>query len=81
MHPDKLTEEVAKIIFENEDGSSPEEKSSAEYKAAVGIEPQLWEIPGVIQNYQLAEWQRDDYRFQAKQVLDYLAKKGFLKNL
>lgn len=57
-----LREKVAKTIFYYISGMTPEE-----FEQCMGEHPKWLSIP---------EWERDDYRFAAKQVLDFLRKEN-----
>jgi hypothetical protein len=65
--PNDLVEKIAMKIYEYDGGISPEE-----YEEIHGIKKKLWRIPWDESDLELAEWQRDDYRLQAKEVIKLL---------
>lgn len=72
---DEMVEEVAKTIFYTESGAANDE----EWEMMHGIPRPIWktDAPWDTNDKELTEWQRDDYRWQAKAVLQVL---GYRKN-
>lgn len=65
-----LIEEVARTIYQHQGGVCPKE-----FKEITGSDRRLWETdqPWDAQpNIELCEWERDECRFQAKKVLEFL---------
>lgn len=74
MSKKDLIEKIAKIIFAYDGGMYPEEyeKCTGKKKDEWGS----WETEHLTNEGYLTEWQRDDYRLQAKKVLEYLEEQG-----
>lgn len=71
---DKLIEEVAEIIYKHQGGASNEE----DFEALNGCKLRLWKTDSPWDynpKIELCEWERDDYRWQAKAVLKFLFEK------
>jgi hypothetical protein len=65
-----LIEKVAEIIYKHQGGLYPEE-----YENVNGHQQRFWKTdkPWDAQpELELCEWERDEYRLQAKKVLEYL---------
>jgi hypothetical protein len=71
-----LIEEIAQVIYENSSGLTAEE-----YEQVFGVKPKFWktDAPWDSRDDELAEHERDDYRWMARQVLEYLQVKDLLK--
>ena len=73
---EEMRERIARAIFEHEGGCTREEDVQLK-----GKERPLWALPAGVtvsaaHDPSLAQWQRDDYRFQADAVLSLLRKEG-----
>ena len=65
MNQTELTLALAKIIHNNREGLSEEERNQ------LCVNPLSWDS--------LEEWEREDYLFQAKQQVHFLRYNGFLR--
>lgn len=67
-----LVEHVARIIYRTQGGSATPE----EFEMANGHKLREWKVEGrrwdSDPENELCEWERDDYRFQAEEVLRFL---------
>ena len=69
-----LKEEIAQIIFLYEGGIYPDE-----YEKIMGTKKTNWKKVYSYHTSELAEHERDDYRLQARKVLEYLLKNDLLE--
>lgn len=71
-----LTEEIAQIIYLYNGGLHPEE-----YETITGNKKRLWKTNKSWDSQpeiELCEHERDEFRTQARMVVEYLKKSGFL---
>lgn len=78
MTRDKLIEEMAEELYKFEGGIDPEE-----YLVVFGREKRRWRIEGVpwdlVPEEELCEHERDEYRTQARVLLEFLEAKKLVK--
>jgi hypothetical protein len=68
-----IIDKVAEIIYRTQGGCTYEE----EFEILTGRKPRLWktDLPWDSQpDLELCEWERDDYRHQARSILKFLEK-------
>jgi hypothetical protein len=72
---DELIEQVAEIIYRHKGGVAPDE-----YEAVIGEKQKEWktDAPWDTNPDELCEHERDEYRTQARAVLDHLRQRGYL---
>jgi len=75
LNYNKLVEEIAIKIYYSDGGCSPED-----YEASFGKTKDHWKQFYDFQKEEdcLAEHERDDFRYQAKEVVDYLLRNNLL---
>ena len=78
MNREELIEEVAKILQSTNDGMD-----NVEFSETYGAQRRAWGCMHTDytdnEGKFLSEWERDDYRFQAKAVLDFIDKENAIK--